>query len=162
MDKVIEAVAEAHADLATGHGSELGPASVAVAFSSALLIPMVAAGAHGVGGVKLLTDTPDNAAKSQPVQQSTIVLVDTLTGACEAFLDGAAVTRCRTAAASAVATRCLSRRGFRRFGIHRRWCSCQEPSPSLVLGAVDPTGSRLESSPGYRGQLSRTMLRTRV
>ena len=109
MDKVIEAVAEAHADLATGHGSELGPASVAIAFSSALWIPMVAAGANGLGGVKLLTDTPDNAAKGLPVQRSTLVLVDTVTGACEAFLDGAAITRCRTAAVSAVATRCLSR-----------------------------------------------------
>jgi ornithine cyclodeaminase/alanine dehydrogenase len=73
------------------------------------LIPLAATVAGGAGGVKVLTDTPDNAGLSRPTQQSTIVLVDTSTGSCDAFLDGALITRYRTAAASAVATKYLAR-----------------------------------------------------
>ena len=109
IDKVIEAVEQAHGELSTGLGAELGPASVSVPSSSALLIPMVAALSGGAGAVKLLTDTPDNAALSLPIQRSTILYLDTVTGSCEALLDGAAITRCRTAAASAVATKYLAR-----------------------------------------------------
>jgi ornithine cyclodeaminase/alanine dehydrogenase len=73
------------------------------------MIPMAAVVAGGSGGVKLLTDTPDNHDRGLPRQMSTIVLVDTVTGRCEAFLDGAAVTQLRTAATSAVATKLLAR-----------------------------------------------------
>jgi alanine dehydrogenase len=111
MDQVIAAVERAHASLSSGSASDLGPASLAVPASSALMIPMVAAIDNGTGGVKLLMDAPDNAALSRPTQQSTIVLVDTTTGSCDAFLDGASITRVRTAAASAVATRYLAREG---------------------------------------------------
>jgi ornithine cyclodeaminase/alanine dehydrogenase len=72
---------------------------------------MVGALPEGAGGVKLLTDTPENSRSTRPTQQSTIVLVNTATGACEAFLDGAAITAYRTAAASAVATKYLARTG---------------------------------------------------
>lgn len=109
MDKVIAAVEQAHCELATGQGAELRPASVAVPSSSALLVPMVAALSGGAGTAKLLTDTPDNARLSLPVQRSTIMFINTVNGMCEAILDGAAITRCRTAAASAVATKHLSR-----------------------------------------------------
>jgi alanine dehydrogenase len=108
MEEVIGVVEEAHAALACGDARELGPSDVAVPSSSALLIPMAAVVPGGGGGVKLLTDTPDNAGRSRPTQQSTIVLVDTSTGACDAFLDGAMITRYRTAAASAVATKFLA------------------------------------------------------
>ncbi len=108
MEDVIETVEEAHAALASGAGRDLA-AHLAVPSSSALLITMAAVLAGGAGGVKLLTDTPDNAGRSRPTQQSTIVLVDTSTGSCEAFLDGATITRYRTAAASAVATNYLAR-----------------------------------------------------
>jgi ornithine cyclodeaminase/alanine dehydrogenase-like protein (mu-crystallin family) len=109
MEEVIGAVEEAHAALACGDAHDLGPADVAVPSSSALLIPMAAVVSGGSGGVKLLTDTPGNAGRSRPTQQSTIVVVDTSTGACDAFLDGAMITRYRTAAASAVATKFLAR-----------------------------------------------------
>ena len=62
MDQVIAAVEHAHASLASGSASDLGPASLGVPASSTLMIPMVAAIANGAGGMKLLMDTPDNAA----------------------------------------------------------------------------------------------------
>jgi ornithine cyclodeaminase/alanine dehydrogenase len=111
MEDVIGAVEAAHAALSEGQGFELGPASVPVVSSSVVLIPMLATLAGGAGGMKLLVDSPANAARGLPTQRSTIVLVDTDTGACEALLDGAAITVYRTAAASAVATRHLARQG---------------------------------------------------
>ncbi|RAJ85103.1 MULTISPECIES: ornithine cyclodeaminase family protein [unclassified Streptomyces] len=112
MAQVVEAVEEAHAALSSGTAVQ-PPRSVAeVPGTSTMLVPMLAAvGPHGAAGVKLLADTPDNRARSLPTQQSLILLVDPVTGAPEALLDGAAVTQFRTAAASAVATRHLARPG---------------------------------------------------
>jgi alanine dehydrogenase len=109
MAEVIREVETAHAALAAGSGADLGGAQLAVPASTALLIPMTAA-LPPAAGVKILTDTPANASRSLPTQQSTIVLVDTTTGACDAVLDGAAITLYRTAAASAVASRYLARK----------------------------------------------------
>jgi alanine dehydrogenase len=117
MAAVIEAVEQAHADLARGRAFDLGPASVPVDGSSALLVPMAASIPGGSAGVKVLTDTPANPGQLLPRQQSTIVLVDTGTGACEAVLDGAAITAHRTAAASAVATKYLARDDARVLGL---------------------------------------------
>jgi len=116
MNRVIDAAEKAHAALATGASSDLGPASLSVPCSYAMLLPMTAALSEGYGGVKLLTDTPANLSRNRPVQQSTIALVNTETGACEAFLDGAAITQFRTAAASAVATQYLARSDAEVFG----------------------------------------------
>jgi len=58
--------------------------------------------------IKLLADVPANAGTGRPVQQSTITLLDSVTGSCLALLHGAAITQARTAAASAVATNYLS------------------------------------------------------
>ncbi|MGA2306229.1 MAG: ornithine cyclodeaminase family protein [Acidimicrobiales bacterium] len=109
MEDVIAAVEKAHADMSTGDSLNLGSVSGSLPGSSALMIPMAAVSADGTGGVKLLTDTPDNQARGLPRQMSTIALVDTISGICEAFLDGAAITQIRTAAASAVATKLLAR-----------------------------------------------------
>ena len=67
------------------------------------------AAAAGAAGLKLLTDAPDNPARSLPRQQSVVMLLDPSTDAVEAILDGAELTRLRTAATSAVATRHLAR-----------------------------------------------------
>jgi alanine dehydrogenase len=106
---VIEAVEAAHAALASGRAADLGPVSLAAPASSTLLIPMTAALASGAAGVKLLMDRPGNAGSGGPAQQSTIVLTDADSGSCVALLDGAGITAARTAAASAVATKHLSR-----------------------------------------------------
>jgi ornithine cyclodeaminase/alanine dehydrogenase len=109
IEDVIGLVEAGHADLSDGAGVDMGSLSGQLPGSSALMIPMAAIVAAGTGGVKLLTDTPDNHSRSLPRQMSTIALVDINTGVCEAFLDGAVITQLRTAAASAVATKLLAR-----------------------------------------------------
>ncbi|MGW7680951.1 ornithine cyclodeaminase family protein [Kribbella sp. NPDC054772] len=118
MPAVIEAVEQAHAALSTGGAAQAERSTVEVPGGTTLLVPMTAAiASQSVAGIKLLTDTPANAARSLPVQQSTVLLVDPETGSCEAILDGPALTLFRTAAASAVATRHLARGGSRTLGL---------------------------------------------
>ena len=110
MAEVIDAVEAAHRSLATGQAWQPERYAVSLPASSSVLVPMIATAGHPpVTGIKLLTDTPDNAPHGLPVQQSLIVLIDPVTGCHEAVLHGGAITRCRTAAASAVATRHLAR-----------------------------------------------------
>lgn len=65
-------------------------------------------------GVKLVTLTEDNAARSLPFLHATYVLFDGATQAPRAILDGAALTALRTAAMSGLATRHLARPDARR------------------------------------------------
>lgn len=65
--------------------------------------------ALGLAAVKLMADLPGNSARGLPTQRSTILVTSVRTGECVAVLDGALITRARTAAASAVATRHLAR-----------------------------------------------------
>lgn len=117
MAEVIEVVEQAHRLLATGRAVQPSRTSVALPGSTSVLIPMIAAlGPQADAGMKLLTDTPSNARERLPVQQSLIVLIDPNTGGYEAILHGAAITRFRTAAASAVATRHLARSASRSVG----------------------------------------------
>ena len=60
-------------------------------------------------GVKLVTVAPDNPARGVPTVHSIYVLYDTRSGAPLAMLDGEELTLRRTAAASALASRSLSR-----------------------------------------------------
>ncbi|MFD3406515.1 ornithine cyclodeaminase family protein [Kribbella sp. NPDC058693] len=118
MPEVIEAVEQAHAALTTGGAVQAERSTVEVPGCTTLLVPMTAAiAAQRVAGIKLLTDTPANAERSMPVQQSTVLLVDPETGSCVAILDGPALTLFRTAAASAVATRHLARSASRTLGL---------------------------------------------
>ncbi|MFI0470236.1 ornithine cyclodeaminase family protein [Saccharopolyspora sp. 5N102] len=118
MDEVIDAVQKAHEDLALGRADQPERHAARTPGTDAHLIPMTAALADGqAGGVKLLADVPANPARALPRQQSTIVLVNPENGVCEAFLDGGAITQYRTAAASAVATRCLARPDARVLGL---------------------------------------------
>jgi alanine dehydrogenase len=73
-----------------------------------LLLYMPAFDSEGGGAVKLATVFPDNAASSRPTIQAALV-VFSRTGTPVAVLDGAAVTRLRTGAASALASTYLSR-----------------------------------------------------
>jgi ornithine cyclodeaminase/alanine dehydrogenase len=118
MCDVIEAVERAHAGLTTGDTLQSARAPLLFPGSSGMLLPMPAAIASmDVVGVKLLTDTPGNALHGMPAQQSLIVLFRARTGEPEAILDGAALTRTRTAATSAVATRHLARADARTLGL---------------------------------------------
>ncbi|MFM9371921.1 ornithine cyclodeaminase family protein [Streptomyces sp. Da 82-17] len=109
VDAVIDAVEAGHAALAEGSAVQAPRLTVQLPDSDGLLVPMIAAnGLVTTAGAKILTDCPDNAVTGAPRQQSTILLIDGCTGRCEALLDGAALTRVRTAAATAVATRHMS------------------------------------------------------
>jgi alanine dehydrogenase len=102
IDDVIAAVEQAHLDLA--HGRAVLPGPAAAGLGDATFLAMAAAsGTAGLAAVKLLADLPGNR------QRSTVMAVDAGTGACAALIDGAALTRFRTAAATAVATRALAR-----------------------------------------------------
>ena len=114
---VIDAVATAHAELAggTAHQSLEAPTPLA---DGAVMLPMCASlGAPPAAGVKVLTDVPGNPARALPKQQSTIIVIDPLTGGCRGILDGVEITRHRTAAASAVATRHLARATVQTLGL---------------------------------------------
>jgi len=61
-------------------------------------------------GIKTVTVFPGNAARSLPAVMGQYLLLDATTGAPKALIDGTALTLRRTAAASALASRFLSRR----------------------------------------------------
>ncbi|MEO6125143.1 MAG: ornithine cyclodeaminase family protein [Ilumatobacteraceae bacterium] len=68
-------------------------------------------------GVKLLMIQPANLSRDEPTIQGTYVLFDAARGRPVALLDGAALTRLRTPAASAIATDALARHDTTSLGI---------------------------------------------
>lgn len=72
-----------------------------------LLMPAWQPGRHI--GVKVVSVFPDNAAEGLPAVQGVYLLSDARTGKPEALIDGPSITVRRTAAASALASRYLSR-----------------------------------------------------
>lgn len=77
--------------------------------SGGTLLVMPAWNAEHALGVKLVTVFPDNAARGLPTVCASYVLMDRVTGRPRAVLDGTELTRRRTGAASALASRQLSR-----------------------------------------------------
>lgn len=116
--EVIEAVEAAHADMSRQAAAQPGAVSMTLPNSSAAFLVMPAlAGRQGLAVVKLLADVPDNSARSLPMQRSVALLVSQETGAPVAIFHGQVPTRIRTAAASAVATKHLSRPDSRVLGL---------------------------------------------
>lgn len=109
-EAVEAAVARAHRDLARGRAVLPAPPAMRLPDGDGAFVAMAAASATDrLATVKLLADLPGNRAAGLPVQRSTVLAMDADTGACAALLDGAELTRVRTAAATAVATRALAR-----------------------------------------------------
>ncbi|MBO1332841.1 ornithine cyclodeaminase family protein [Streptomyces sp. VRA16 Mangrove soil] len=109
-EAVAAAVATAHRDLALGRAVLPAPPALQLPDTDGTFVAMAAASASdGLAGVKLLADLPGNRDRGLPVQRSTVLVADADTGACLALLDGAELTRVRTAAATAVATDALAR-----------------------------------------------------
>ena len=109
LPEAIAAVRAAHAELAAGQASQPAPVALGSSVSSSVMLPMVASsGRLNLSVVKALTDAPDNRGRGLPTQRSVIMVLDSTTGECLAIVDGAVVTRARTAAASAVATAALA------------------------------------------------------
>ncbi|TDX81449.1 ornithine cyclodeaminase/alanine dehydrogenase [Rathayibacter sp. PhB151] len=114
---VLGAVEQVFADLGSGALHQGAPTALA-GEDDGLILPMaVRSDALGLAAVKLMADLPGNAARGLPTQRSTILVTSLLTGECVAVLDGALITRARTAAASAVATRHLARADSRVLGL---------------------------------------------
>lgn len=74
-----------------------------------LLMPAWTTGASGRVGVKIVTVFPDNGKRSLPSIYGQYLLLDGTTGATLALLDGTMLTKRRTACASGLASRYLSR-----------------------------------------------------
>ncbi|MGX1809954.1 ornithine cyclodeaminase family protein [Nocardia sp. NPDC055321] len=118
LPEVIAAVRTAHAELARGEAVLPAPPAMRLPGSDAAFLVMAAASrSAGMAAVKLLADVPANRDHALPVQRSAILAVNTADGACAALIDGGAVTRFRTAAASAVATKLLARPESRVLGL---------------------------------------------
>ena len=110
MAAVIDAVEAAHADISSGRACQPAPTTLSLDSSDASFLPMAALAARQrLAAVKFLADIPGNPAAALPRQRSVVVLLSSDTGACEAIIDGAILTRRRTAAASAVASKHLAR-----------------------------------------------------
>lgn len=77
-----------------------------------LLMPVWQPQRHA--GMKLVTVAPNNAARGLPTVHSIFMLLDSVTGAPLALMDGEELTLRRTAAASALASQYLSRQDSRR------------------------------------------------
>jgi alanine dehydrogenase len=110
LDELIDALAQAHAELSAGDVSM--PARIA-AFAPAGLLGAMPAYLPSVGlGAKLVSLFPGN----QPpltTHQAAIVLFDGDTGMVTALMDGTYITAMRTAAAAALAAKLLAREDAR-------------------------------------------------
>jgi len=110
MSAVIEAVERAHADLSRGTAVQPTPSTLSLEAGGPCFLPMAAlAERQQLAVVKVLADVPANRDRGLPSQRSIVVLISHQTGECVAILDGMLLTRQRTAAASAVASRHLAR-----------------------------------------------------
>jgi ornithine cyclodeaminase len=110
--QLIEAVAQALADLSAGDAVAPARTGVAVPDADGLLAVMPGRLSGGRAlGAKLVSVFPGNAGGGHPTHQAVVVLFDPTTGSPEALIDGTRITAERTAAASAVATRLLARNG---------------------------------------------------
>lgn len=147
-DDIEATVEECHRDLALGRAVLPPPPAMPFPGSDGTFLAMASASAPaGLAAVKLLADLPANRRRGLPVQRSAVLAVSAETGACEALLDGAEVTRARTAAATAVATRALSRQDSRVLGLvgtgplaraHARALLPGRPYERIVLWGRDP------------------------
>jgi len=110
MTTTIEALRRCFADGPT----HIERGAHAVAGGEFLVMPAVDGGA---AGIKLLMVQPANAERGEPTIHGTYVLFDADQGRPIALLDGAALTRLRTPAASAIATDALARNDATSLGI---------------------------------------------
>lgn len=108
-----------------------------------ILMPGSTAGS-AVYGAKVVNVHPANPSAGRPAVQGFVTLFDARTGEPAALIDGAEITRIRTAAASALATRMLSRSEARSHGIlgagvqaasHLEAMACVRPVTRVIVWA---------------------------
>jgi ornithine cyclodeaminase len=96
------------------HHTIAAPGGPGSADATLLLMPAWTRGLSGRAGVKIVTVFPDNGRRSLPSIYGQYLLLDGGTGAPLALLDGTMLTKRRTACASGLASRYLSRKASRR------------------------------------------------
>ena len=110
LDRLVDALAAAMADLSAGTASMPPRIAARVAHQGAILGAMPAyLPSAGALTSKLVTLFPKNAALGLHTHQAAIVAFDPETGTPLALMDGTYITAVRTAAGSALATRLLAR-----------------------------------------------------
>ena len=95
-------------------------------------------------GVKTVTVFPDNDTRGKPAVFGTYILLSAETGEALAVMDATRLTAWRTAAASALASRSLSRPDSVAAADGRRRRAGAVPDPRPCLGAADPRDRDLE------------------
>jgi alanine dehydrogenase len=116
-DALVEALAEAFADLSAGRASM--PPRVGVEVPGRGSVLLMGAHRHGAPtlATKLVSLFPGNPPGGPPAHQAAIVVFDAQTGTPVALMDGTAITALRTAAASRLATRLLAREDARTIAV---------------------------------------------
>jgi len=111
----LEALFRAGCEMPARHHHTLAePAGPGSANATLLLMPAWTRGAESHLGIKLVTVFPDNGKRGLPSIYGQYLLLDGATGAPLALLDGTMLTKRRTACASGLASRYLSRPQSRR------------------------------------------------
>ena len=106
----LDALFRAGCEMPTRHHHAIGePLGAGSADAMLLLMPAWTKGPSGRVGVKIVTVFPDNGRRSLPSIYGQYLLLDGQTGASLALLDGTMLTKRRTACASGLASRYLSR-----------------------------------------------------
>ena len=111
----LEALFRTGCEMPTRHHHTIAaPTGAGSADATLLLMPAWTTGPSGHIGIKLVTVFPDNGKRSLPSIYGQYLLLDGATGQSVALLDGTMLTKRRTACASGLASRYLSRPGSRR------------------------------------------------
>jgi ornithine cyclodeaminase len=138
-----EAVDALQDALRAGLDPEADPPRTAVPAHGGEVLVMPSSSAHAVG-VKLVSVAPGNAARGLPRIQGVYVLLDPVTLAPAALLDGIGLTNLRTAAVSALAVRHLAEPGARRlllFGTGpQAWAHLEALRAERPIAHVDVVG----------------------
>lgn len=118
---LVDVLGRAHVELATGGAVQPAPVPMRDPRDGTpdarALVPMAAHAPYlGRTLVKLLADAPAERAAGRPAQRSTVALFAD-DAECLALVDGAVITRMRTAAVSVLATRALARPAPRVLGL---------------------------------------------
>jgi ornithine cyclodeaminase len=145
LDRLVDALAEAHADLSAGAVS-MPPRIAALVQEREGLLGVMPAYLPSAGlACKLVTLFPQN--RDRETHQAAIVVFDPANGTPVALMDGTYVTATRTAAGSALATRLLAREDARvlaligtgvQAGTHGRAIPRVRPIEEIRVAGRDP------------------------
>jgi alanine dehydrogenase len=159
LDRLVDALAAAMADLSSGSASMPPRVAAEVEHPAGILAAMPAyLGSSRMLGAKLVAVFPGNDARGIPSHQAVIVAFDPATGTPLALMDATYVTATRTAAGSALATRLLARPEARVLAILGTGVQARSHARAVprVMGALEEVrvaGRTIEKAEGLAGEL---------